>query len=90
MMPNHVHLLIRVERFDKSLYSILHSLKRSTARECNKTLSRTGAFWQHESYDHVVRDGSESERIVRYILNNPVKAGLVDNWNSWKWSYVKR
>lgn len=89
IMPNHVHMVFSVKRFDKSLYKILQSLKRFTAREANKILRRTGAFWQHESYDHVVRDQEELQRIVRYVLNNPVKAGLVTDWQRWPWSYLR-
>jgi len=66
---------------------VLQSLKRYTAMQANKILNRTGAFWQHESYDHVVRDGKELERIIHYVINNPVKAGLVTNAEDWKWSY---
>ncbi len=72
------------------LSQILHSIKRHTAREANKILQRSGAFWQHESYDHVVRDGDELERIVAYMLNNPEKAGLVKAWRQWKWTYIYR
>jgi len=68
---------------------ILQDLKKFTARECNKILNRTGAFWQHESYDHVVRDEKELYKIVEYVLNNPVKAKLIDQWNNWRWSYCK-
>jgi putative transposase len=90
-MPNHVHLVIadNVKRSDASLYRILQQLKSYTAVQANKLLNRGGAFWQHESYDHVVRDGEELERIVRYVLNNPVKAGLVEDWQNWNWSYCK-
>jgi hypothetical protein len=35
-----------------------------------------------------VRDEDELERIVLYIINNPVKAGLVDDWNDWPFTYV--
>jgi REP element-mobilizing transposase RayT len=66
---------------------ILRLIKGSTARECNKVLNRTGTFWQHESYDHVVRDYDELLRIVKYVLNNPVKIGLCEKWEDWKWSY---
>jgi REP element-mobilizing transposase RayT len=66
---------------------ILQDLKRFTARECNKVLNRTGTFWQYESYDHVVRDYDELLRIVEYVLNNPVKIGLCEKWEDWKWSY---
>ena len=66
---------------------ILQDLKRFTARECNKVLNRSGAFWQHESYDHVIRDYDELQRIVEYVLNNPVKAGFCEKWEDWKWNY---
>jgi REP element-mobilizing transposase RayT len=77
------------ERTDSSLYKIMQSLKWYTAKECNKILNRTGQFWQHESYDHVVRNEEELNRIVEYVLNNPVKAGLVETHEDWKWNYCK-
>lgn len=71
------------------LTDVLRKLKGSTAYECNQILGRSGAFWQHESYDHVIRDDAELERTTWYILQNPVKAGLCKDWRDWKWSYVK-
>jgi len=64
VMPNHVHLLITpmIE-----VPKITHSLKRFTARAANQTLGVTGQpFWQDESYDRLVRDEREFERIVVY------------------------
>ncbi len=89
IMPNHVHMVITVERSDTSLYRILQSLKAFTAKEANKILNRNGAFWQNESYDHVVRNEKELGNIIWYVLNNPVKAGFVKDWKEWKWSYCK-
>ena len=93
IMPNHVHLVIvpyeKSEETDYSLSKIMHNIKRNSAKQANQILGRTGIFWQHESYDHVVRDSVELERIIKYVLNNPVKAGLVDDWTQWKWSYCK-
>jgi REP element-mobilizing transposase RayT len=66
---------------------IMKSLKGYTAWECNRALQRKGTFWQAESYDHIVRDSGEFHRIVNYVLNNPVKAGLVKDWCDWKWNY---
>ena len=98
IMPNHVHLVISTD-LDESgqvrdpshnLQKSLRSLKWYTALEANKILGRTGKpFWQSESYDHVVRDGKELERVIRYVQNNPVKAGLVDDPQRWKWSYIR-
>jgi REP element-mobilizing transposase RayT len=50
-------------------------------------LGRKGTFWEQESYDHVIRDDAGFQRIVNYVIRNPVKAGLVKEWKEWKWSY---
>jgi REP-associated tyrosine transposase len=101
IMPNHVHLVIQAGDGDvfgsvrkahnlsnKSLSDILHSLKRHTARKANAILHRSGPFWQDESYDHIVRDEADLERIVEYVMYNPVKAGIVKRWRDWKWTYT--
>ncbi|MCP9291149.1 transposase [Gracilimonas sediminicola] len=100
IMPNHVHLICKLPdsnhlkpsgKKDYPLTNILKSLKWFTALEANKVLKRTGsAFWQAESYDHVIRDSDELQRIIYYTLQNPVNAGLVDNWKSWHHSYCKK
>ena len=91
VMPNHFHLVIDTTdeiRFTKPLYRIMQSIKGFTAKEANKLLNRSGTFWQEESYDHVVRNGQELKNIIEYVLNNPVKAGLVDNWQDYAHSFV--
>jgi REP element-mobilizing transposase RayT len=92
-MPNHLHIVFTPLKESRGKYyplsKIMHSLKRHTAREGNLILGREGAFWQHENYDHVVRDEAELERIIRYILYNPVKANLVKEQKHWKWAYCK-
>src|SRR5438477_649202 len=72
-----------------SLSSIMHSLKRNTAKRANQILSRSGAFWEHESFDHYIRNRAEGKRIIKYVLQNPVKAGLVKAWEEWPWNYVR-
>jgi putative transposase len=66
---------------------IMKSLKGYSAWEANGAIGRRGAFWQQESYDHVIRDNAEFDRIVNYVLNNPVKAGLIKERQEWKWNY---
>jgi len=70
-----------------SLASIMHSIKRHTGYEANRLLGRSGAFWQAESYDHYSRDEEDWARSIRYTLNNPVNAGLVKEWQEWRWSW---
>jgi REP element-mobilizing transposase RayT len=86
VMPNHVHVVIwPVPNY--TLSDILRSRKRHTSRQANLLLGRTGApFWQHESYDHWIRNDEEKGRIRRYIRNNPVKAGLCQSPEEWRWS----
>jgi REP element-mobilizing transposase RayT len=71
------------------LAEIMHSLKGRSARECNLILARTGPFWEHESFDHVVRSG-KLNKTIRYVLNNPVKVGLVTDWQEWRWNYCRK
>jgi len=83
-MSNHVHVLL-LPRVSPS--RLLQSLKGATAREANRVLARTGeTFWRAESYDHWVRDETERQRIVAYVENNPVKAGLVRRAEDYCWS----
>lgn len=73
-----------------SLASIMHSLKGYTAFKANRVLNREGEFWAHESYDHSVRNFEEWNRIIGYVLNNPVKAGFVKHWSDWPWNYLRK
>ena len=100
IMSNHVHVVFEpltsksdwqsdLQQPNLPLQKIMQSLKRHTARKSNELLSREGAFWQDESYDRVIRDNNEFLRIIHYVLNNPIKAGLVAKWEDWPRSYCK-
>ncbi|MGE0886746.1 MAG: transposase [Blastocatellales bacterium] len=83
LLPEGMRFLSQNPPLDK----IMKSLKGYSAWEANNALGRRGNFWYRESYDHVVRNQAEFDRIVKYVLNNPVKAGLVKEWQEWPWSY---
>jgi len=84
VMPNHVHVVVRVFPTHQ-LAEVLHSWKSYTAKEGNRILRAHGAFWQREYYDHLLRDETEFERAVKYVVENPLKAGLKD----WEWVWVR-
>ena len=88
IMPNHVHLVADMKHKNIPLNNILKRIKTFTALRSNSILNRSGKFWQNENYDHVVRDGNELRRIITYVLQNPVTAGLSKKWEDWKWAYV--
>jgi REP element-mobilizing transposase RayT len=84
VMPNHVHILVtpKVE-----LCKLTKSLKGITAKRANEMMAMTGIpFWQEESYDHLVRNQREFEKIRHYIEENPVRAGLVADAEQYRWS----
>ncbi len=70
VMPNHVHVIVKPLP-GHGLADILHAWKSYTANRINRRLGRTGQLWQHESYDHIVRNESAMEAIRRYIRANP-------------------
>jgi len=71
------------------LADTLRLIKGSTARQCNQYLKRSGQFWHHESYDHYIRNEEELYRIVKYMQNNPIKAGLVEKIEDWPNFFVE-
>ena len=93
IMPNHLHVVFTPIAESGGHYptvtAIMQSLKGYTAYQANLILALRGAFWLHESYDHWGRDEYELARIITYLISNPVKAGLVERWEDWPWSYCK-
>ena len=85
VMSNHAHLFIKP---NAPLARINHSVRSYTAHQANRILQRSGHFWQQESYDHWSRDLRQSEKIIAYIEENPVKAGLVQRAEDYRWSSV--
>lgn len=96
IMSNHLHMIIY--KLQKPLHVILKELKSYTGKEANKVLgfsrnqtlavgAKSKRFWQEESFDRVVRNRIDLANKVDYVINNPVKAGLVDNWKECEWTY---
>ncbi|HZK76472.1 MAG TPA: transposase [Candidatus Kapabacteria bacterium] len=86
IMSNHVHIVLSPME-SLRLDEAMRRIKQPTAFHSNQLLHRSGPFWQRGSYDRIIRV-NEWERIISYILNNPVKAGLVTNWRDWPYTYL--
>jgi REP element-mobilizing transposase RayT len=86
-MPNHVHMLATPL---VPFATWLKSLKGYTGFEAIRLLGISPPFWQDESYDHLVRDAREFERLRGYIENNPVRAGLCAAPEDYPWSSAAR
>ena len=92
VMPNHVHAVV-TPRDGHILSDILHTWKSYTAHEAQKVAQASGlqipkgeAFWQRESYDHLVRNEEDFARVCEYTIMNPVKAGLTEKPEDWPYS----
>jgi len=90
IMPNHVHLVFRLLSKNKLVGDIMASIKRYSAKSANEVLNLKGKFWQAESFDRLVRDEKELYNIIKYVLLNPVNAGLVENYKDWQYTYCKK
>src|SRR5574341_1109150 len=89
VMPNHVHTLFTPETGFK-MSRITHSWKSFTANKCNQVLNRTGKFWEREPFDRYIRNEQHYRNALAYIENNPVKAGLCEKPEDWRWSSAWR
>lgn len=83
IMPNHIHTLVE-PLAGNELPALLHSWKSFTAKAANRLLNRTDEFWQPEYFDHLIRNESDYAHALRYLLANPIAAGMSD-W-PWVWS----
>jgi REP element-mobilizing transposase RayT len=89
VMPNHVHVLIETNG-DYLLSDVIQGWKSYTSSMANKRLGRKGSFWQREYFDRYIRDDAHLQACIRYIHQNPVKAGLVSRAEDWPYSSARR
>ena len=103
IMPNHVHLCFSIgngsvgrrdnpasnnwDEIPHPVSEICGSIKKYSARRANHLLGRKGPFWQDETYDRFIRDIHEFRSVLWYIIQNPVRAGLVTDWHEWPWIF---
>jgi REP element-mobilizing transposase RayT len=88
VMPDHLHPLLEGTSDDADLREAVRAWKQRTAYDWKQ---RTGTrLWQPGFHDRVMREGDETHLIVRYILHNPVRAGLVATAREYRWSGSSR
>ena len=85
IMPNHVHVLISHNE-DVKLSTIIKSWKSYSAHNINRALGRKGQLWMQDYFDRFVRDDEHLFATTKYIVENPVRAGLVESASKWRWS----
>ena len=76
VMPDHLHWLLQLGE-PLSLSQVVAVAKRWSAEQINRERSRAGALWQAGFHDHAVRAEEDLRSVARYVIHNPVRAGLV-------------
>jgi putative transposase len=93
VMPEHVHFLLTVKRDQNGnpipFYQILGAIKSASAHRINKALHRKGKVWVNEAFDRMLREG-EYEDCIDYIVQNPVRRGLVQDPDDYEWLWYER
>ncbi len=75
VMPDHIHWLLRLMK--SSLSEVVGRFKGCVALDLNRLRHTRGSVWQSGFHDHAVRTDESLERIARYVIENPMRAGLV-------------
>ena len=75
-MPDHVHLIVEAKEETSDLKRFIARAKQLSGYVYSQTHQRR-RLWQRYGFEHVLRDDESTQRSVRYVLENPVRAGLV-------------
>ncbi len=90
LMPNHLHVFAAATPQTGDLIKLFLRYKSYTAR-CAWAYGVVGNLWQRDCYDHIERKtNGDAQRIMAYILNNPVKAGLATRWEDHRYTRLIR
>jgi REP element-mobilizing transposase RayT len=82
-MPNHIHLITQGKNESADCLELMKMFKQKTGYDASQNYSTH--IWQKDFHDHIIRDDENLENAVYYILNNPIRAGLTDDWKKYKY-----
>jgi len=82
LMPDHVHLFVKLSPPAENLSDWVKSLKNSLSRELRKK-GVPPPHWQKGFFDHILRSSESYSEKWLYVVENCVRAGLVNDWTDW-------
>jgi REP element-mobilizing transposase RayT len=90
VMPDHLHLLLTSDDGGPDMRQAIERVKQAAGFAHRR---RSGhPLWQRSFYDYTLRSDDARDPVIAYIVNNPVRAGLVERpeqwpfWGSSHWS----
>ncbi len=88
IMPDHLHWLFSLSG-TRSLNICINNIKAFSAKRINKIIGRNGKIWQTGYYDRAIRREEDLEGVARYIVANPLRAGIVRSIRNYPLWYAK-
>jgi hypothetical protein len=86
-MNTHAHLIIQTpDNEETTISNIIHDVASLYARDYNSRHERVGHFFGERFKSPIVEDDSYGIALLRYIAQNPVRAGIVKKPGDWQWS----
>jgi REP element-mobilizing transposase RayT len=83
LMPDHLHLLLGP--MGSNLVDLINQWKSFSANLLREN-GVEGPCWQRGFYDHALRKEEDIRSVAEYIVNNPVRSGIVTNWTDYPFS----
>lgn len=80
-MPDHQHLILEGTDSGSDVWKVIVKYKQKTGYRACRTLG--GTIWQKDFYDHIIRKDENLVTQIRYILDNPVRKGVVQSWQEY-------
>jgi len=82
LMPDHLHILLSPKELGRSIPDFIGAFKSKTTRTAWQRGIR-GSLWQSSFYDHILRKDENVKQAAEYIFNNPVRKGMVSQWQEY-------
>lgn len=93
VMPDHVHLALSPHRDQQrqefTIPKIMQEIKSISSHRINRELTRSGRVWQEESFDRAMRSAEDLDLKIEYMINNPVRAGIVSVPSEYRWLWTE-
>lgn len=89
LMPNHFHIFLKKMTDEYSVSLFISALLNSYVKSINEKYKRTGTLFESKTKSKQIDNESYFVWVIKYILNNPLEAGLVQNISDWEFSNAK-
>ena len=85
IMPDHIHMFLRIDRYTYQLGKTIGFMKQALSKPL-RDLGADQPHWQPGFFDHVLRSSESYSEKWNYVRNNPVRAGLVNEPDDWRYT----